>query len=120
MFNIYYAVQEAPGPVIHLPQPESDLYVTPTEAVGSANCKLPQVEGENSRPETDPAALWDEFPNGRFGDYKSPAFGEQGRWGGSGISVSLLRNTIGIALNDKLCSEVRLSLNGDTQQHLKI
>ena len=29
------------------------------------------------------ASTWDEFPNGRFGDYKSPAYGVQDPWGGS-------------------------------------
>jgi methylenetetrahydrofolate reductase (NADPH) len=31
---------------------------------------------------------WDEFPNGRFGDSKSPAFGVNDLWdGGLGITV---------------------------------
>jgi methylenetetrahydrofolate reductase (NADPH) len=34
-------------------------------------------------------ATWDDFPNGRFGDYSSPAFGIQGPWGGPNISVRL-------------------------------
>lgn len=98
VFIILSAVQEAPGAIIHPPQPESDLYVTPIEAAGSASSKLPQAEGDSSRPETDPAALWDDFPNGRFGDYKSPAFGAQGPWGGVGISVSLPYDATGKAL----------------------
>ena len=34
------------------------------------------------------AATWDEFPNGRFGDVNSPAFGSQDLWGGFGRIVS--------------------------------
>ena len=28
------------------------------------------------------ASTWDEFPNGRFGDVQSPAYGVQDPWGG--------------------------------------
>jgi methylenetetrahydrofolate reductase (NADPH) len=38
--------------------------------------------------EVNSAATWDEFPNGRFGDFKSPAYGENNQWGGSTLSVS--------------------------------
>jgi hypothetical protein len=45
------------------------------------------TEGEAGRGELNNAATWDDFPNGRFGDFKSPAFGYQDLWGGSSISV---------------------------------
>lgn len=36
------------------------------------------------------AGTWDEFPNGRFGDSKSPAFGVTDLWDkGMGVPVSL-------------------------------
>jgi methylenetetrahydrofolate reductase (NADPH) len=50
---------------------------------------IPTTEGEAGRGELNNAATWDDFPNGRFGDFKSPAFGDQGPWGTPGISVRL-------------------------------
>jgi len=38
--------------------------------------------------EVNNAATWDDFPNGRFGDFKSPAFGAQDPWGSSRISIN--------------------------------
>jgi methylenetetrahydrofolate reductase (NADPH) len=73
------------------------LYITPTNATDSATSGLtsiPYADNEAGRGELNNAASWDDFPNGRFGDYKSPAFGDQGPWGGVGISVrQLLINT---------------------------
>lgn len=71
--------------------PRSDLVVTPTTATTTAAVALtfrPTVECEPpGRGELNNAATWDDFPNGRFGDYKSPAFGAQDQWGGLGLSV---------------------------------
>jgi hypothetical protein len=63
--------------------------ISPTDAAGSAASGLVNkpVDGEAARGEMNNAASWDDFPNGRFGDYKSPAFGDQGPWGSLGISV---------------------------------
>jgi hypothetical protein len=44
---------------------------------------------EAGRGELNQAAEWDDFPNGRFGDFKSPAFGDYDAWGNMGISVGL-------------------------------
>lgn len=74
------------------------MLITPIAAAGSATAKLPEVAGDHNRPEPDRNALWDEFPNGRFGDYKSPAFGEQGPWGGFGISVGVVSPQVRISL----------------------
>ncbi|KAF8891252.1 methylenetetrahydrofolate reductase-domain-containing protein [Infundibulicybe gibba] len=66
----------------------SDLLVTASTATNSATLVLshaPTTEGEAGRGELNNAATWDEFPNGRFGDYKSPAYGSQDHWGGSGV-----------------------------------
>jgi len=56
---------------------------TTTATLGLAN--LPPTEGEAGRGELNDATSWDEFPNGRFGDFKSPAFGYQDPWGNSAI-----------------------------------
>ncbi|KIM79705.1 hypothetical protein PILCRDRAFT_823250 [Piloderma croceum F 1598] len=84
-------IVDAPGQIIHPPQPDSDLYITPTSAADSATTGLtsiPHTDGDAGRGELNNAASWDDFPNGRFGDYKSPAFGDQGPWGGVGITRS--------------------------------
>ncbi|KAH7923471.1 methylenetetrahydrofolate reduct [Leucogyrophana mollusca] len=81
-------IAETPGPIIH-PHPDSDLVVTPESATTSATNALASkqiLDNEPGRGELNNAATWDEFPNGRFGDYKSPAFGAQDQWGGLGIS----------------------------------
>ncbi|KAG6336321.1 hypothetical protein ID866_2770 [Astraeus odoratus] len=74
--------------------PTSDLIITPTNATTNAAVALaskPTVECERpGRGELNNAASWDDFPNGRFGDYKSPAFGVQDQWGGLGISVHVV------------------------------
>lgn len=71
--------------------PISELVVTPTTATSDAAAALTSkttVEIEPpGRGEINNAATWDDFPNGRFGDYKSPAFGAQDQWGGLGLSV---------------------------------
>jgi hypothetical protein len=80
---------------------------------------IPTTEGEAGRGELNNAATWDDFPNGRFGDFKSPAFGDQGPWGTPGISVRLSvflpsgyqRLTMRI-----LSSEMKLSVNGATPE----
>lgn len=77
--------QETPGPIVHPPEPKSEFVVTPANASDYAtsglNSHLPK-EGEVGKGEVNNAATWDEFPNGRFGDVNSPAFGTQDLWGG--------------------------------------
>ncbi|KIL69922.1 hypothetical protein M378DRAFT_69203 [Amanita muscaria Koide BX008] len=66
-----------------------EFLVTPTTAADTATkglASIPATEGEIGRGELNNASTWDEFPNGRFGDYKSPAFGDQGLWGNPAIS----------------------------------
>jgi methylenetetrahydrofolate reductase (NADPH) len=49
---------------------------------------VPTTEnGHGGKGEVVAAATWDEFPNGRFGDFKSPAYGDLDQWGGSTLSV---------------------------------
>lgn len=64
--------------------------VTPVTATNSATLRLadlPLIDGEPGSGELNNAATWDDFPNGRFGDFKSPAFGNQDPWGGPGVVV---------------------------------
>ncbi|KAK2459701.1 hypothetical protein APHAL10511_008346 [Amanita phalloides] len=70
---------------------ESEFLITPTHAADDAAkvfAALPVIDGEAGRGELNNAATWDDFPNGRFGDYKSPAYGNQGLWGTPGLSIS--------------------------------
>jgi methylenetetrahydrofolate reductase (NADPH) len=66
----------------------SDLIVSPSSATTTATHHLsssipkPTAQGEAGSGELNAFATWDEFPNGRFGDFKSPAFGESDQWGG--------------------------------------
>ncbi|KAJ7126819.1 methylenetetrahydrofolate reduct [Mycena epipterygia] len=67
---------------------QNELTVTPSSAASSATLGLANItalEGEAGRGELNNAASWDDFPNGRFGDFKSPAFGSSGPWGGPAI-----------------------------------
>lgn len=82
--------QETPESFAKSLPPDSDLVVSPTDAANTATLGLvniPATDGEAGRGELNNAATWDDFPNGRFGDFKSPAFGDQGPWGSMGISV---------------------------------
>ncbi|KDR73532.1 hypothetical protein GALMADRAFT_251254 [Galerina marginata CBS 339.88] len=85
-------IVEPPGTPSHplpLADADSKLMILPLNAANSATLGLSTIsttEGEAGRGELNNAASWDDFPNGRFGDFKSPAFGNQDLWGGSGIS----------------------------------
>ncbi|KAH9484119.1 Methylenetetrahydrofolate reductase 2 [Psilocybe cubensis] len=68
---------------------DSTLVISPSSATNSATVGLSTLatsEGEAGQGELNNAATWDDFPNGRFGDFKSPAFGNQDLYGGFGIS----------------------------------
>ncbi|KAG6906337.1 hypothetical protein DXG01_014418 [Tephrocybe rancida] len=80
-------IAETAGAMIHAPPciDGTEFMITPltatnTATVGLAN--LPVSDHEAGRGELNNAASWDDFPNGRFGDFKSPAFGNQDPWGG--------------------------------------
>lgn len=65
--------------------------ISPHNASETAtNALIPTINIDNEAllGEASTAATWDEFPNGRFGDSKSPAFGSQDLWGGPTIKVS--------------------------------
>jgi methylenetetrahydrofolate reductase (NADPH) len=64
--------------------------ITASGATDSITHNLTNVtvsETDGGKGEVNAAATWDEFPNGRFGDFKSPAFGDLNQWGGSTLSV---------------------------------
>jgi methylenetetrahydrofolate reductase (NADPH) len=72
---------------------DGDHCVTPTTASATATnslAQIPALDTEAGRGEPNNAASWDDFPNGRFGDFKSPAFGNQGPWGGWNVLVGSL------------------------------
>lgn len=75
---------------------QSDLIITPHRAADTVTSNLASnhipesVTTEAGKGELNHAATWDDFPNGRFGDFKSPAFGDLNPWGTSTISVRVL------------------------------
>ncbi|KAI9511116.1 methylenetetrahydrofolate reduct [Russula earlei] len=80
-------IAESVGPAEQPTTTNPDLIVTPANATSSAANGLAShvpVEGDTGKGEVNYAATWDEFPNGRFGDVNSPAFGSQDLWGGFG------------------------------------
>ncbi|KAI6005828.1 methylenetetrahydrofolate reductase-domain-containing protein [Pisolithus albus] len=80
-------IADSPVPLL----PNSELVVTPATATTKAAAALTSKTTTEIEPpgrgELNNAATWDDFPNGRFGDYKSPAFGIQDQWGGLTLSV---------------------------------
>lgn len=70
--------------------PDANLIITPHNATDSAAISLAAAgqgpDGEAGKGELNNAASWDDFPNGRFGDFKSPAYGETDLWGSSIMS----------------------------------
>ncbi|KAH9958319.1 methylenetetrahydrofolate reduct [Russula dissimulans] len=80
-------IAESVGPAEPPTTTNPDLIVTAATATSSAaNGLVSHVpkEGDTGKGEVNYAATWDEFPNGRFGDVNSPAFGNQDLWGGFG------------------------------------
>jgi methylenetetrahydrofolate reductase (NADPH) len=74
----------------------SNLFISPAEASFTASSSFDKHKHSTNLPtvSSSPAgkgalnvSTWDEFPNGRFGDAKSPAFGQTDLWD-SGLAVS--------------------------------
>lgn len=62
----------------------NDLMVgakTATTDAAASLASISKTEGEAGAGELNNAASWDDFPNGRFGDFKSPAYGNRDPWG---------------------------------------
>lgn len=62
---------------------ETDLTISAHKASNTAARELPGKVNPIGKGEAISASTWDEFPNGRFGDAKSPAYGVQDPWGGT-------------------------------------
>lgn len=78
-------ITDTPANASHVPPGEDEHTITPSSALSSAKPHKPSSETEGGRGELNNAATWDEFPNGRFGDFKSPAYGNQDQWGGNSL-----------------------------------
>lgn len=108
--------QDAPGPMIHVQLTNSsDLVIDPTTATNTATSALTfkqTLDPDPGRGELNNAATWDDFPNGRFGDYKSPAFGAQDQWGGSGLSVRIVFLPCLTTVLTDFCSSMKVLVNG--------
>jgi len=80
-------IAESPGSAEPSTATNTELIVSPASATSSATTGLGahvSKDGDTGKGEANYAATWDEFPNGRFGDVNSPAFGSQDLWGGFG------------------------------------
>jgi methylenetetrahydrofolate reductase (NADPH) len=68
-----------PGTPTHpLSNDDYKLLITPSNATNSATRSLGTIsviQTEAGQRELNNTASWDGIPNGRFGDYRSPAFG---------------------------------------------
>ena len=81
-------------PSLDVPPSGKDLLINPVDASQSAANKLNSTQpiAETQEPgkgEVNNASTWDEFPNGWFGDYKSPAFGTQSDPWNPGTALSV-------------------------------
>ncbi|GLB34715.1 putative methylenetetrahydrofolate reductase [Lyophyllum shimeji] len=90
--NYNKLIAETSGNTIHAPASVDacTLIVSPVTATNTAAqglAKAPSSGSEAGRGELNNAATWDDFPNGRFGDFKSPAYGVQDPWGGGPPAV---------------------------------
>ena len=82
--------KDTPVQSLHSLPTDSTWIIDPHNATDSAKHGLAHdsLSHEAGKGELNNASSWDDFPNGRFGDFKSPAFGELNPWGASNISVS--------------------------------
>jgi len=91
-------IVDTPVQSLHALPTASERIIDPHHAADSAAnglvvAGLPQQEA--GKGELNNASSWDDFPNGRFGDFKSPAFGEPNPWGASNISRNQALNEWG-------------------------
>ncbi|KZV87402.1 MTHFR-domain-containing protein [Exidia glandulosa HHB12029] len=61
-------------------EPEAHLLITPESAVGHLTVHPPSDTTNVGKGELNDPSTWDEYPNGRFGDAKSPAYGGVEPW----------------------------------------
>lgn len=72
--------------------PSEALSISPSDASQLAHWGLSRAHAQGSKPPPPPPmavsdGAWDEFPNGRFTDVRSPAYGEIDGWG-SGLKTT--------------------------------
>ncbi|KAG9091222.1 hypothetical protein FS749_016709 [Ceratobasidium sp. UAMH 11750] len=80
------------SPHVLPPPPDSahpiTFTISPAEATQHATSTLAETRTGISRATAEALERgWDDFPNGRFGDAKSPAFGNVDPWDGGGLGV---------------------------------
>ncbi|KIK69737.1 hypothetical protein GYMLUDRAFT_79816 [Collybiopsis luxurians FD-317 M1] len=83
---IGHSPQVVPNKLIEEPAPQKPTSgtmtpVTATNAAALGLLNIPPTETEVGSGELNKADSWDDFPNGRWGDFKSPAYGVQDPWG---------------------------------------
>ena len=96
--NVITPSKDGPDKTLENVQPKTNLLITPSDASSSATNNILTVRPaqEIQKPgkgEINHASTWDEFPNGRFGDPKSPAFGSQDPWN-TGLSMSVSKTCL--------------------------
>jgi len=107
-----------------VPVGDPDLVVTATTATHDATQSLASgtvTDSEAGRGELNNAASWDDFPNGRFGDFKSPAFGAADLWGNSGLAVRFLFLAARFYIKCCICftRSMKCFDSGVTQKHFQ-
>ncbi|KAH8928371.1 MTHFR-domain-containing protein [Atractiella rhizophila] len=75
-------------PAIH--HDESSLSVSPRDAIRETRNRRASITMMEDDPRQEGKTTWDEFPNGRFGDARSPAYGEIDGWG---VSLKMPQRT---------------------------
>ena len=93
-------------PAEDAPEESRELTIKPADAAHDAADKLaahtlPEIP-EPGKGEVNNASSWDEFPNGRFGDSKSPAFGLHSDPWNSGIP-----NSLGVSVSFSFMTSVK-------------
>ncbi|KAF9067554.1 methylenetetrahydrofolate reductase-domain-containing protein [Rhodocollybia butyracea] len=68
-------------PVTSLPPSGTITPITASNTATLGLVNIPPTKTEVGSGELNKADSWDDFPNGRWGDFKSPAYGVQGPWG---------------------------------------
>lgn len=82
--------QESPSQVAQAHEPEGHLLITPGGAARNVTVHTPAHTSNAGKGELNEPSTWDEYPNGRFGDAKSPAYGGVEPWDSTlATSVSL-------------------------------
>lgn len=71
---------DSPSQIAQASEPEAHLLITPNAAASSIVLHPPSETSNIGKGELNDPLTWDEYPNGRFGDAKSPAYGGVEPW----------------------------------------